>query len=67
MRSSPRFQLTPRMSQYDAAFQGSRGAFSEIASWELLGAEARLLPCPRLEEVFDAVLNGTARYEVVPC
>ena len=54
------------MPQYDAAFQGSRGAFSEIASWELLGPEARLLPCPRLEEVFDAVLNGTARYGVVP-
>lgn len=54
------------MPQYDAAFQGSRGAFSEIASWELLGANARLLPCPRLEEVFEAVLNKTAQYGVVP-
>ena len=52
--------------RYDAAFQGSRGAFSEVASWELLSSEARLLPCPRLEEVFDAVNKGTARYGVIP-
>src|SRR6185295_4543516 len=51
---------------YDAAFQGSRGAFSEVASWELLHPDARLLPCARLEEVFDAVDRGTARYGVIP-
>jgi prephenate dehydratase len=54
------------MPQYDGAFQGSRGAYSEVASWDLLGASARLLPCPRLEEVFDAVIQQTARYGVVP-
>jgi prephenate dehydratase len=54
------------MPQYDAAFQGSRGAFSELASWELLGTSAQLLPCPRLEEVFEAVRDGKARYGVVP-
>jgi len=52
--------------QYDAAFQGSHGAFSEVASWELLGSAAQLLPCPRLEQVFDAVVSRTARYGVVP-
>ena len=52
------------MPEYDAAFQGSRGAFSEIASWELLGADARLLPCPRLEEVFEAVLNNYLAKEI---
>src|SRR5262245_28793696 len=51
---------------YDAAFQGSRGAFSEVASWELAGADARLLPCPRLEEVFDAVESGKSRCGVIP-
>jgi prephenate dehydratase len=55
-------QKTP----YDAAFQGSRGAFSEIAAWELLTPSARLLPCPRLEEAFDAVSNSTATYGVIP-
>ena len=54
------------MSQYDAAFQGSRGAFSEVASWELLGRDARLLPCPHMEEVFAAVSSNTAKYGVVP-
>src|SRR5215813_6076856 len=54
------------MKTYDAAFQGSRGAFSEIAAWEMLDPQARLLPCPRLEEVFDAVTNSTATYGVVP-
>jgi prephenate dehydratase len=51
---------------FDAAFQGSRGAFSEIAAWELLTSSARLLPCPSLEEVFDAVSNSVANYGVVP-
>lgn len=54
------------MPQYDAAFQGSRGAFSEVASWEMLGRSASLLPCPRMEEVFSAVHSGVARYGVVP-
>jgi len=51
---------------FDAAFQGSRGAFSEMAAWELLTPSARLLPCPRLEEVFEAVSNSAASYGVVP-
>jgi prephenate dehydratase len=51
---------------YDAAFQGSRGAFSEIAAWELLSSSARLLPCPSLEEVFEAVSNSVTNYGVVP-
>ena len=54
------------MPQYDAAFQGSRGAYSEIASWDLLGPSAHLLPCPHLEGVFDAVIKQTARLGVVP-
>jgi prephenate dehydratase len=54
------------MPQYDAAFQGSRGAFSEIAGWDLLGSSASLLPCPHLEEVFEAVAKQTARYGIVP-
>jgi prephenate dehydratase len=54
------------MPQYDAAFQGSRGAYSEMASWELLGSSAKLLPCPRPEEVFEALRSGKAKYGVVP-
>src|SRR5205814_3379779 len=51
---------------YDAAFQGSRGAFSEIAAWELLTPAAKLLPCPTFEELFAAVSNSVANYGVAP-
>ena len=51
---------------YDAAFQGSRGAFSEDASYQMLSKEARLLPCDRLENVFEVVSAGRARCGVVP-
>ena len=54
------------MSSYDAAFQGSRGAFSEVASWQLLTPAARLLPCARFEDVFDAVNSGRVKYGVIP-
>jgi prephenate dehydratase len=56
----------PVVSHYDAAFQGNRGAFSEIAAWELLSPDARLLPCARFEDVFQAVTNSTATYGVIP-
>ena len=55
-----------QMSSYDAAFQGSRGAFSELAGEKFLGASARLLPCVRFEDVFQAVSSGTAKYGVIP-
>jgi hypothetical protein len=54
------------MSNYDAAFQGSRGAFSELACEKFLGPSARLLPCARFEDVFEAVSTGAAQYGVIP-
>ena len=55
---------------FDAAYQGAPGAFSEDAALAVLGREegreARLLPCARFEEVFDAVGVGRARLGVVP-
>lgn len=52
---------------YAAAFQGAHGALSEDAARDLLGdADEPLLSCPRLEEVFDAVRGGRARFGVVP-
>lgn len=55
---------------YDIAYQGAPGAFSEDAALtyasraELIGP--RLLPCPRLDQVFDAVALGRAVVGVVP-
>ena len=51
---------------YDGAFQGSHGAFSEDAAVHLLDHGATLLPCARLEDVFEAVDKGVSRYGVIP-
>ncbi|MGD0499688.1 MAG: prephenate dehydratase [Bryobacteraceae bacterium] len=48
------------------AFQGERGAFSEEAARKLLGAGARVLPCPRFEDMFRALQEGRAEGAVVP-
>src|SRR5688500_12728674 len=48
------------------AFQGDRGAFSEVAARELLGAEADLLPCRPFDDVFAAVRARTARCALIP-
>jgi prephenate dehydratase len=55
-----------RQHEYDAAFQGTRGAFSEAAATRLLGEGTRVLPSPTLEDVFAAVTTERARYGVVP-
>jgi prephenate dehydratase len=49
-----------------AAYQGAPGAYSESAAWALLGADAPLLPCVTLRDVFDAVTSGRAGRAVVP-
>ncbi|MCC6859121.1 MAG: prephenate dehydratase [Bryobacterales bacterium] len=49
-----------------AAFQGERGAFSEVAVRNLLGEGADVLPCPRFEDVFLALEKGRASAAVIP-
>ena len=66
MQELPWFQLYSPNATIRRSFPGQSWSVQRDCFMELLGAEARLLPCPRLEEVFDAVLNGTARYGVVP-
>jgi prephenate dehydratase len=51
---------------YDAAYQGAPGAYSEEAAHTLLGPTASMLPRRTLEQVFEAVSAGGARYGVVP-
>ena len=52
--------------KYDAAYQGTRGSNSEDACIDLLSSSANLLPRETLEDVFNAVSGGEARYGVVP-
>jgi prephenate dehydratase len=52
--------------RYDAAYQGTRGANSEDAAIDLLSKDAKLLPRDTLEDLFNSVTNGEARFGVVP-
>lgn len=58
--------LSERTEIFDAAYQGSPGAFSEDAALKLLTPTAKLLPRDTLEDVFGAVSQGDARFGVVP-
>ncbi len=57
---------TQSSGDYDAAYQGSPGAFSEEAALRMLSSDARLLPRDTLEEVFNAIDRGDAHFAVVP-
>ena len=48
------------------AFQGEPGAFSHAAARKLLGSEVKVLPCPRFDEVFDALQGNRVTHAVVP-
>jgi prephenate dehydratase len=54
------------IARHDVAFQGVAAAFAEEAALAFGGAPARTLPCHRLEEVFDAVESGAARFGALP-
>src|SRR3954454_8548242 len=48
------------------AFQGERGAFSQEAAQQLCGPDIEVLPCPRFQDIFEAVKSGKAAGAVVP-
>lgn len=48
------------------AFQGERGAFSELALRRSFDESIKVLPCHTFAETFDAVSSGKASYAVVP-
>jgi len=49
-----------------AAFQGIRGAYSELAVRKMLGSKVTPIPCASFEEVFDRVERGQAARGVLP-
>src|SRR3954470_16263622 len=49
-----------------AAFQGVHGAYSELASKQLLGPRTKTVPCESFEDVFDAVAKGKAERGILP-
>jgi 3-deoxy-7-phosphoheptulonate synthase len=48
------------------AFCGEHGAFAELALFRAFGKDAANLPVPAFAAVFDAVLDGSAAFGVVP-
>ncbi len=48
------------------AIQGERGAFSESAALQLLGQEAKIVPCARFDDVFKALQSGHVKSAVIP-
>lgn len=57
---------TPEHRNLTIAFQGEYGAFSELAVRRVFDENSLVLPCKRFSNVFDAVMDGTADYGVVP-
>lgn len=56
----------PNRSKKLVAFQGERGAYSEIAARLFFGAEIHLLPIPAFDLVFRQVEKGSADFGVIP-
>ncbi|MDD3057743.1 MAG: 3-deoxy-7-phosphoheptulonate synthase [Sphaerochaeta sp.] len=48
------------------AFQGERGAYSELAIRRAFDESTQVLPCPSFASVFDAVMQGKAAYGMIP-
>lgn len=48
------------------AFQGERGAFSELAIRRTFNEDQKVLPCKEFKDVFDAVASGKSKYGVIP-
>ena len=48
------------------AFQGIRGANSDLAIHQHFGDTVEVLPCSKLGQLFEAVRTGAARYALVP-
>ena len=47
------------------AFQGQSGAYSELACTEVF-PEMQTVPCENFEDAFEAVINGTTKYAMIP-
>jgi len=48
------------------AFQGERGAFTELAAIEFFGNKQKTVAVTQWEDVFTAVENGNTQYGIVP-
>jgi prephenate dehydratase len=61
-RYNPRVIRQPKT----VAFQGEKGAFSQVAVQQLLGDKVKVVPCQRFEEVFRSLTDGKVDAAVIP-
>jgi Prephenate dehydratase len=61
-RYNPRVIREPRT----VAFQGEKGAFSQVAVGQLLGDKVKVVPCQRFEEVFRSLRDKKVEAAVIP-
>ena len=54
------------LSEPVVAFQGERGAFSELAARRFFPEDVRVLPCHSFKDTFDAVSDSAANFAVIP-
>ncbi len=54
------------LSEPVVAFQGERGAFSELAARRFFPEDVRVLPCHSFKDTFDAVSDSVATFAVIP-
>ena len=57
---------TASLSEPVVAFQGERGAFSELAARRFFPEDVRVLPCHSFKDTFDAVSDSAATFAVIP-
>jgi prephenate dehydratase len=58
--------IEPDSYRAKVAYQGERGAFSEMAAHSLLGADIETTPYRTFEEMFEAVSTGSAHAAIAP-
>jgi prephenate dehydratase len=58
--------MRPKNSRPRIAFQGERGAFSQIAVHQLLGAKVEVVPLQRFEDLFRSLKKKQVEGAVVP-
>jgi len=55
-----------KASSLTVAFQGERGAFSELAIKRSFDESAIALPCKQFGDIFEALMQGEATYGMIP-
>ncbi|MGH0053086.1 MAG: 3-deoxy-7-phosphoheptulonate synthase [Sphaerochaetaceae bacterium] len=52
--------------QLVVAYQGERGAYSELAIQRTFDENTQMLPCNSFSDVFEAIMEGKASYGMIP-